>query len=157
MANTVYNRLEVSGPPAELVALVERLRGPDYDDGDERVLDFRCHVPIPDDLDLGSSSTGLPPSYIWAVDNWGTKWNALYPEIEGDPLSGRVRYDFETANSTPDRFISATSLAVRMPSSPGVGLFAPARTMPESSPGSQPLSPSRPNSPCSRSFLPWSR
>lgn len=111
MANTVYNRLAISGPPADLAALVERLRGPDLDDGDERVLDFRRHVPIPDDLDLSSSSTGLPPSYIWAVDNWGTKWNAIYPEIEGNPGSGCVRYDFETAWTTADAWLFVVSAA----------------------------------------------
>ena len=109
MANSVFNRLMISGPPADLAVLVERLRGPDFDDGDERVLDFRSHVPIPDDLDLSGSSQGLPPSYIWAVDHWGTKWNAIYPEIEGEPGSGRVRYDFETANSTPDVWLFTVS------------------------------------------------
>ncbi len=111
MANSVFNRLVVSGLPDDLAALVELLRGPDFDDGDECVLDFRRHVPIPDDLDLSSSSTGLPPSYLWAVDNWGTKWNALYPEIEGDPGAGSVRYDFETANSTPDVWLFTVSTA----------------------------------------------
>src|SRR5262249_47596763 len=52
-----------------------------------------------------------------------------------------------TVSSTPDRSISVTSLAVRMPSSPGVGLFAFASTRPESSAGSQPVTPSWPNIP----------
>lgn len=116
MPNIVFNRLVVSGPPADLAALVARLRGRDHDDGRERVLDFRSHVPVPADLDLRSGIRpgdrhGLPPAHWWAVEHWGTKWNAMLPTLEGDPASGRVSYAFETAYSPPDSWLFVTSAA----------------------------------------------
>ena len=93
MPNIVFNRLAVSGPPDELRAFVAGVRDPDDDEEDPRVLDFRRHVPIPPDLELRGTvepddHAGLPPWYWWATENWGTKWNALGTEIEGDPTSG---------------------------------------------------------------------
>jgi hypothetical protein len=116
MPNIVFNRLVVSGPPSELAAFVERVRDPCDDEEDPRVLDFRQHVPIPPDLELRETvepddHAGLPPWYWWATENWGTKWNALGTEIEGDPTTGHVLYKFETAWSTPDPWVFVVSAA----------------------------------------------
>ena len=33
----------------------------------------------------------------------------MSPELDGDPASGRVRYEFQTANSTPDAWLFVVS------------------------------------------------
>jgi hypothetical protein len=58
-----------------------------------------------------SAARPRPARYWWAVESWGTKWNAIGAEIEGDPASGRVVYRFETANSTPDVWLFVVSRA----------------------------------------------
>lgn len=115
MPNIVYNRLAVTGPPDELASFVERVRGP-ADDEEPRRLDFRRHVPIPPDLERRArvepdDDLGLPPWYSWAVASWGTKWNAMWSSIEGDPVTARVLYKFGTAYSTPDPWLFVVSAA----------------------------------------------
>ena len=116
MPNWVFTRLTVVGPPADVGAFVERV-GPSGRHSNEEgaVLDFERIVPMPDDL-RGSDEAGpdaphgLPRWYTWAVEHWGTKWNAWYSSLEGDPQSGEVTYSFQTAWSPPDMWLGEASL-----------------------------------------------
>ena len=101
MPNWIHNRLTVTGEPE---ALADFVTGAEDDEVDERTgeavpLDFEQHVPTPAELltnPLGRpGSPALSPDSddgwcFWRNENWGTKWNAQWPERSGAPADGRV-------------------------------------------------------------------
>lgn len=120
MPTWVYNRLEVSGPRAELAAFVSDVSGEPGDDGTEpEALDFARAVPPPPKLEVGASPAlrpgdvgdggEMPEWRQWRTEHWGTKWNAMYSRLEGESDEGRVVYRFSTAYSTPDPWLAAIS------------------------------------------------
>lgn len=115
MPNWVYNRLKLTGLAADVGAFVERVRSsPSEPDGEPTVLDFERMIPVPEEL-RGNQETdpddphGFPKWRTWAVEHWGTKWNAWYPSLEGNPDDGEVTYSFQTAWTPPDKWLAKAS------------------------------------------------
>jgi hypothetical protein len=110
MPNWVYNRLTVSGDRESLELFIERNRS-ERADGD--ILDFNRLAPLPPEHRVKDEDpgTGLPAWYTWRLENWGTKWNADVPTIEGDPARGEITYAFATAWTPPDAWIATASAA----------------------------------------------
>jgi len=112
MANWVYNRLTVTGPPSDVHAFVERMSSSAPDAGDDPgVLDFEQLVPMPADLRDNNEMDptdphGFPRWRTWCVAHWGTKWNAWYASIAGRADDGEVMYSFQTAWTPPDRWLA---------------------------------------------------
>jgi hypothetical protein len=73
MPNWVNNTLKViKGDPKEVFELVRT---------EESVVDFNTLVPMPEhiknsDEEVALAGFNVPAWYGWAVENWGTKWNA---------------------------------------------------------------------------------
>ncbi len=113
MPNWVFNRLAITGARSDLDAFVDRVRSRSSAD-DATVLDFETIVPIPDELrdsqDLDPDDPhGFPKWRTWAVDHWGTKWNAWYADVDRDPETGPITYSFQTAWTPPDKWLAAAS------------------------------------------------
>lgn len=126
MANYCENTLTVIGKPKDIVEfsnLVYTENG-----ANPLPLDFNKIIPYPEDLAYLDrfwheeyKKTGEFPSWKngfnsggleWCVENWGTKWNAMYThcetsgsnEIDIDTRDNKlynVTYDFDTAWSPP--------------------------------------------------------
>ena len=118
MPNWCHNRLRVSGNAQlldEFADAVRELHPPEGEDAAS--IDFERLVPMPDEyreIDedgnpvLGGEH-GLPGWWTWRSQNWGTKWNAMYPEpLERPPLEG-LRYSFLTAWSPPLPWVTAAA------------------------------------------------
>jgi hypothetical protein len=74
MPNWVRNTLAViKGDPKELFEFIRT---------DKSVFDFNKLIPVPDSIEnskeevFGPMGDTVPAWYEWAIDNWGTKWNA---------------------------------------------------------------------------------
>ncbi len=118
--NWIYNRLEVRGTPAAVARFMAAVREePTAEDSEElAVLDFERVLPTPAEL-LGERSDSWAPIrrpdgddawMHWRNEHWGTKWNAIYPEIlDGDAQLGHVAYKFRTAWSTPAEWLAEVS------------------------------------------------
>lgn len=123
MPNWCSNRLVVTGPEDAVQKLFTQVEGP------HAVLDFNKIVPYPKEfLDRDEEFRKLgwegfkekygpkaidgynSGGYEWCVKNWGTKWNASYPERETtyNGLKGAETHalKFSTAWSPPEAVIS---------------------------------------------------
>jgi hypothetical protein len=123
MPNWCHNSLEISGDEAEIARLTEMVRN------GEKLFDFNKIIPMPKELEnvrRGGNTIngkyvhqwlhidgkdievdaaqltelyGAGDWYEWAIQNWGTKWNAGDVVCEGNSTS--IRYFFETAWAQP--------------------------------------------------------
>ena len=100
MANTVQNRLVVTGPNTEVI---EQL----LDTLEEHGMSY--WVPRPQYITeswFDGNDTEYPVWYQWSLNHWGTKWD-IYKEgreiIECD--DGYGIFHFETANSSIEPFV----------------------------------------------------
>jgi hypothetical protein len=110
MPNWSYNSLTVAGTPEDLRSFKHAVCAAEPNAKTEKraVLDFGRLVPMPPELleDKGEPANGrLPAWYEWAVDNWGTKWNAWWPRLSGTLKSGVLSYRFDTAWSPPHEWL----------------------------------------------------
>lgn len=78
MPNWVRNTLKViQGDPKEIFVFVRT---------EKSVFDFNKLIPMPDSIEnskeevVRPSGFKVPAWYSWAIDNWGTKWNACDAE-----------------------------------------------------------------------------
>jgi hypothetical protein len=109
MPNWVSNTLEViKGDPKEVFEFVR---------SEKSLFDFNKLIPMPEHIKDSDEPVayagleGVPAWYAWALDNWGTKWNACDAEYSTkDPE--RVLW-FDTAWSPPVPVFEA--LAKRFP------------------------------------------
>jgi hypothetical protein len=90
MPNWVYSTLEFSGSEADLKKLAERLEGTG-DDSEVHPLTFMKVIPRPPEEE--------GDWYNWNTTNWGTKWDAVDPELSEEP--GQITYRFRTAWAPP--------------------------------------------------------
>ena len=91
MPNWCYNTINIEGPREELDKFVEKAKSKDKDVApSDRSLSFQNFLPSP---------TG-EWEYNWCVENWGTKWDARYPNLE-DGGGSDIMYSFDTAWSPP--------------------------------------------------------
>jgi hypothetical protein len=75
MPNWCHNTLSVQGSPDELKAFAEKVEMT-YQDGSKAPLTFTVHAPMPEfpeDADVFTDGW-----YGWALNNWGTKWDAQF-------------------------------------------------------------------------------
>jgi len=110
MPNWCWNNIHIDGPPEDLERFTEMVQGAD-DNGNKSLFDFRRIVPAPPeahDRDVTVNAEGpLPAGYSWAINNWGTKWNA--GEVEMDAGDGWAIYTFDTAWEPPLKVIKHAS------------------------------------------------
>lgn len=94
MPNWVRSELAISGERAELDRFIELARNDNYyheeEDPKDRVtfFDFGKFMPRP--------SEEADNWYDWNCENWGTKWNAKFVELDND-CEELIIYRFETA------------------------------------------------------------
>lgn len=104
MANWCRSRLSVTGDPEQLTRwLAAQLSVPaDARDPDQTpAFTFSASVPVPPQV-LAQSGMARARS-LAAI--WGTRTDALHPELHGNPLEGGVMVTFSTANSPPDAWL----------------------------------------------------
>jgi hypothetical protein len=126
MPNWCHNVLTVRGEPETVKAYADHIRT------DEQPLSFHADVPMPDDPEPDDPTFG-PGSifdggwYGWALQHWGTKWDASFSapfvaigsedadvelsvETNGaQQADGTVIYKFDTAWSPPVPWLIRTS------------------------------------------------
>jgi hypothetical protein len=127
MPNWCQNQLEITGPSNALKACLKAIRAdkPDKDEeGKISALDFEKILPMPEELWKTVSPTrddpksqaiakamtkkyGAPDWYIWALNNWGTKWN-VFATLE-DEDKDYARIVFDSAWSPPEAIIQTLS------------------------------------------------
>ena len=78
-------------------------------------IDFNKILPMPQALrdqgPLSPEDRNGPNWYDWAVENWGTKWNAYeHSTTEQDYDRGEVRYTFLTAWGPPTPIVHELQL-----------------------------------------------
>ena len=120
MPNRIHNRLVVTGEGEQLSRFVVAAEDAviDEETGERAPLDFERHVPTPAALlarlDRPARSPARSPArddgwFRWRRENWGTKWNAMWPSREGDPRDGTVTYKFATAWAPPEAWLRRVS------------------------------------------------
>ena len=78
---------------------------------DKQVFDFNKIVPMPEDSEDFKATGSLSGEelfqkqnpnnwYVWSIVNWGTKWNAVEPQLDVDK-DERIEYSFSTAWDAP--------------------------------------------------------
>ena len=94
MPNWVTTILCIEGDQKDLDQFQDYVRNDNYyrdeEDPKKRVshFDFNKFIPMPQEEQENW--------YNWNCDNWGTKWNACYTDVD-DSSEGCLRYQFETA------------------------------------------------------------
>ena len=91
MPNWCSNSIVITGPPEALAAFIDSLQLPNSE-GKEAVFSFAqlCRCPAEEQTN---------PE--WNSDNWGTKWDALDPQID-IKSNNEIWLDIMTAWSPPD-------------------------------------------------------
>ena len=107
MPNWCDNTMTVAGTAEEIEVFVELMISDSKtgDGTDLSVLDFEAVSPMPRVL-RGRKSTGddgFITWYDWALEEWGTKWNAVRAELDyaGQKNKGVAVYRFQTAWGPP--------------------------------------------------------
>lgn len=90
MPNWVTNELVLKGPGDMLETAQAMLGDADAEEEDQRLLDFSRLIAEPDDLPWSEGDD-------WRTEHWGSKWNASSVSLAESPITGLVRYTFETA------------------------------------------------------------
>ena len=75
---------------------------------DKQVFDFNKIVPMPEDSDDFNATGSITHDqmmqennwYFWSAKNWGTKWNAVEPNLDVDNEC-KLEYSFRTAWDAP--------------------------------------------------------
>lgn len=67
---------------------------------------FNIFIPIDPALLDGDTGTSTPDWYTWRCDNWGTKWDVGYNNVE---FVSRSHLTFETAWAPPTNFVLTVS------------------------------------------------
>jgi Ferredoxin-like domain in Api92-like protein len=103
----VANRLEISGPEAEL----ERFRDECFTmEAEGPRLNFDKLIPMPDAIRSSTDGGGMeadgsfrfPDWYIWNCEHWGTKWNACNTRLTITGNGSKViKLHFDTAWAPP--------------------------------------------------------
>ena len=75
-----------------------------------RHLSFHHHAPMPDGLSgQKGEDRALPPWYTWALEHWGTKWDACEVELTElelhDDGTTSVEWTFDTAWGPPQEWL----------------------------------------------------
>jgi hypothetical protein len=93
MPNYCTNKVEISGKPETVKELLAFIKSPASD------IDFSKVIPYPEEyasMDAEKSDSGYNAGgYGWCIENWGTKWNAIEPDV--DDFAGNAQLDFDTA------------------------------------------------------------
>tara|TARA_B100000085_G_scaffold228693_1_gene214720 strand:+ start:542 stop:985 length:444 start_codon:yes stop_codon:yes gene_type:complete len=108
MPNWTQNHVSFEGSKEKIIELKELFAS------DKSVFDFNKVVPMPEDSEdfqaTGSLSmdekNGNNNWYFWSIKNWGTKWNAVEPNLDVDEDTKLV-YSFRTAWDAPRGVIDA--------------------------------------------------
>lgn len=108
MPNWTQNHVSFEGSKEKIIELKELFAS------DKSVFDFNKVVPMPEDSEdfqaTGSLSmdekNGKNNWYFWSIKNWGTKWNAVEPNLDVDEDTKLV-YSFRTAWDAPRGVIDA--------------------------------------------------
>jgi hypothetical protein len=95
MSDWLPNSIDVFGKNRELEKFKNDVAGIDVF-GEESVFTFTRIIPIPEEF---SESKDLEKHNIWLCKNWGTRNDALYPEIFID--DDCLGYGYQTINSPP--------------------------------------------------------
>jgi Ferredoxin-like domain in Api92-like protein len=97
MPNWSYNSMKITGAAEEIV----RFKQTCIIDGQ---FDFNALIPMPQEVHYspGELIDGIvfPAWFVWAAENWGTKWNATHFCLEKDEANC-LECSFATAWSPP--------------------------------------------------------
>ena len=111
MPNWVFNTLDVKANRTPDQDIVLQAFRDAVVTSDGKVFGFQPVVPMPECLRGTTSPSavkGLPTWYDWALEHWGTKWDA-----DGPAMTCRSRrhlvYGFQTAWSEPEAAVLAMS------------------------------------------------
>ena len=116
MPNWTQNHVSFEGSKEKIIELKELFAS------DEKVFDFNKILPMPEDSEdfqatgsfsMDTNQGGLSDEefiekkvetpanwYYWSIKNWGTKWNAVDPQLDVDK-DERIEYSFSTAWDAP--------------------------------------------------------
>ena len=105
MPNWTDNHVSFEGSKEKIKELKE------FFASDKQVFDFNKIVPMPEDSKDFKAKGGLSGEeifdkaksdnwYVWSIVNWGTKWNAVDPQLDVDK-DERIEYSFSTAWDAP--------------------------------------------------------
>ena len=111
MPNNVTSYLSITGPLAEVEALLEKAAGV-HEDGKEALFLFNAFIPQPPDLQHGGCShrhamtwngeknteEDLKCWYPWNITNWGTKWGAYEVTVDRDGVESALTQLARTAD-----------------------------------------------------------
>lgn len=107
MPNHVTNKVTLHCSEERFKEIFNAIKRDEKEDGID-CIDFEKIIPMPENIFRGSlgqeerEKYGTLNWYDWSIDNWGTKWNAYYPqEPEG------TTFAFCTAWSTPEPVMKA--------------------------------------------------
>ena len=123
MPNYCENTLIITGDKKQLKQFKEDVKSKDKD-AEPVALCFNKIYPIPKDLKItagclgdteeqkeltkkekaNKKKYGYKDWYDWCCDNWGTKWDAISPELT-DESDNELIYFFSTAWSPPLQFV----------------------------------------------------
>ena len=104
MPNWTQNYVALEGSKEKIVELKK------FFASDERVFDFNKILPMPENSDTFFAEGSLGEKerqkfgdnnwYTWSAKNWGTKWNAVEPNLDVDNEC-KLEYSFRTAWDAP--------------------------------------------------------
>jgi hypothetical protein len=117
MPNWCENRLTISGPEADVDALVARVAVPVPDPGEYgpyRALDYAALLPVPEGLADPDPEVLSEAEYDWRCRHWGCKWNHPGLDVEerlgaGDAV--QLEWGFDSPWSPPLGFVQALAEA----------------------------------------------
>jgi hypothetical protein len=114
MPNWCYCTLVVRGKSEDLREFKHRVRAEtlDEDTGKPFPIGFEKHAPPPPGLfERKTPKNEFPDWYSWCLENWGTKWNAMYPRRpRGSLKSGELIYRFQTAWCPPEPWMDVVAV-----------------------------------------------
>ena len=102
MPNWTDNHVSFEGSKEKIKELKELFAS------EKQVFDFNKIVPMPEDSDEFKATGSIAHDemmkgnnwYAWSIKNWGTKWNAVDPQLDVDK-DERIEYSFSTAWDAP--------------------------------------------------------
>ena len=99
MPNWVTTIVNFEGKQEDIDTIFNLIKG-EYEDGEDRPIDFEKIIPMPDYIYTGNlgmaerEKYGKNNWYDWSIENWGTKWNACSPNRYGNSLEFNTAWGF---------------------------------------------------------------
>jgi hypothetical protein len=118
--NWCENRLTITGPAADVDALVAEVVVPNPDQAagvpyaPKRALDYAALLPVPEGISDPNPDFLSDAEWKWRIAHWGCKWNhpALVEDERFDPAgTAHLEYAFDSPWSPPLPFVDALARA----------------------------------------------